>query len=38
MTPMSQPAPNQDKGTFFANIGGTSADDFIRQSRQRFGA
>ncbi len=29
---------NQDEGTFFSRPGGSSADAFIKQSRQRFGA
>jgi para-nitrobenzyl esterase len=28
---------NQDEGTFFSRPGGTTADQFVRQSRQRFG-
>jgi para-nitrobenzyl esterase len=28
---------NQDEGTFFTRPGGTGADQFIKQSRQRFG-
>ena len=29
---------NQDEGTFFSRPGGTNADQFIKQSKQRFGA
>jgi para-nitrobenzyl esterase len=28
---------NQDEGTFFSKPGGTTADQFMKQSRQRFG-